>query len=83
MDLNSDWQALIWFLVFPKWFELAFINKADSCLIFFISCLQIWHNDIILKSIEVHKGAVFSVSKKGKWLLSGGWDKTVNVQVHY
>ncbi|KAK6131520.1 hypothetical protein DH2020_034727 [Rehmannia glutinosa] len=42
--------------------------------------IKIWHNDVLLKSIETHKGAIFSVNKNGKWLFSGGWDKTINVQ---
>ncbi|KAG8378229.1 hypothetical protein BUALT_Bualt08G0116000 [Buddleja alternifolia] len=42
--------------------------------------IKIWHNDVLLKSIQTHKGAVFSVRKNGKWLFSGGWDKTINVQ---
>ncbi|KAK6131519.1 hypothetical protein DH2020_034726 [Rehmannia glutinosa] len=42
--------------------------------------IKIWHNDVLLKSIESHKGAIFSVNKNGKWLFSGGWDKTINVQ---
>ncbi|KAL7155839.1 hypothetical protein ABFS83_03G102400 [Erythranthe nasuta] len=42
--------------------------------------IKIWHNDVLLKSIETHKGAVFSICKKGKWLFSGGWDKTISVQ---
>ncbi|PIN22016.1 Microtubule binding protein YTM1 (contains WD40 repeats) [Handroanthus impetiginosus] len=42
--------------------------------------IKIWRNDILLKSIQAQKGAVFSVSKNGKWLFSGGWDKTVSIQ---
>ncbi|GER37718.1 protein translocase subunit SecA [Striga asiatica] len=42
--------------------------------------VKIWHNDVLLKSTQTHKGAVFSVGKNGKWLFSGGWDKSINVQ---
>ncbi|KAK4429619.1 hypothetical protein Salat_1262500 [Sesamum alatum] len=42
--------------------------------------IKIWHNDVLMKSTQTHKGAVFSVSKKGKWLFSGGWDKTISLQ---
>ncbi|CAA0809968.1 zinc ion binding [Striga hermonthica] len=42
--------------------------------------VKMWHNDVLLKSTQTHKGAVFSVGKKGKWLFSGGWDKSINVQ---
>ncbi|XP_051123452.1 uncharacterized protein LOC127246240 [Andrographis paniculata] len=43
-------------------------------------CIKIWRNDLLLKSTQTHKGAVFSISKKGKWLFSGGWDKTITLQ---
>ncbi|GFP89848.1 NAD kinase 2 chloroplastic [Phtheirospermum japonicum] len=43
--------------------------------------IKIWHNDVLVKSEQTHKGAIFSVSKLGKWLFSGGWDKTINVQL--
>ncbi|KAA8546443.1 hypothetical protein F0562_002818 [Nyssa sinensis] len=42
--------------------------------------IKIWKNDVLMKSIEGHKGAIFSVGMEGKWLFSGGWDKTLNVQ---
>ncbi|KAH6800020.1 hypothetical protein C2S52_000484 [Perilla frutescens var. hirtella] len=42
--------------------------------------IKIWHNDVLLKSARTHEGAVFSVTKNGKWLFSGGWDKTISVQ---
>ncbi|KAL0326134.1 UNVERIFIED_CONTAM: hypothetical protein Sradi_5182700 [Sesamum radiatum] len=42
--------------------------------------IKIWHNDVLMKSTQTHKGAVFSVSKKGKWLFSGGWDRTISLQ---
>ncbi|KAL3641225.1 hypothetical protein CASFOL_016193 [Castilleja foliolosa] len=42
--------------------------------------VKIWHNDVLVKSTQTHKGAIFSVCTMGKWLFSGGWDKTVNVQ---
>ena len=35
-----------------------------------------------MKSIQAHNGVVFAVGMEGKWLFTGGWDKSVNVQVH-
>lgn len=35
-----------------------------------------------MKSMQLHKGAIFATGMEGKWLFTGGWDKTVNVQVH-
>lgn len=43
-------------------------------------CIKMWHNDLLVKSLQTHNGAVFAASKKGRWLFTGGWDKTVNVQ---
>ncbi|XP_034694373.1 uncharacterized protein LOC117920830 [Vitis riparia] len=43
-------------------------------------CLKIWRNDVFMKSIQAHNGAVFAVGMEGKWLFTGGWDKSVNVQ---
>ncbi|KAL2503615.1 zinc ion binding [Abeliophyllum distichum] len=43
-------------------------------------CIKIWHNDLLVKSLKTHNGAVFSTSKKGRWLFTGGWDKTINLQ---
>lgn len=37
---------------------------------------------MFMKSMQMHDGTVFAVGKEGKWLFTGGWDKTVNVQVH-
>lgn len=34
-----------------------------------------------MKSMQLHEGAIFATSKEGKWLFTGGWNKTVNVQV--
>ncbi|KAL3504264.1 hypothetical protein ACH5RR_034105 [Cinchona calisaya] len=42
-------------------------------------CITIWYDGVLLKSSQVHNGAVFSISKNGKWLFTGGWDKTVNI----
>ncbi|XP_057503100.1 uncharacterized protein LOC130786751 [Actinidia eriantha] len=43
-------------------------------------CLKIWRNNMLLKSKESHKGAIFAVGMEGKWIFTGGWDKVVNVQ---
>lgn len=37
---------------------------------------------MFMKSIKMHNGAVFASGMEGKWLFTGGLDKTVNVQVH-
>lgn len=42
--------------------------------------IKIWHNDVLLKSTQAHEGAIFSVTKTGTWLFSGGWNKTISVQ---
>ncbi|KAL8547903.1 hypothetical protein ACS0TY_007276 [Phlomoides rotata] len=42
--------------------------------------IRVWCNDVLVKTIDTHKGAVFSVSKTGKLLFSGGWDKTISVE---
>ncbi|XP_062021330.1 uncharacterized protein LOC133737868 [Rosa rugosa] len=43
-------------------------------------CLKVWRNDVFMKSIKMHNGAVFATGLDGKWLFTGGLDKTVNVQ---
>nr|XP_011459806.1 PREDICTED: uncharacterized protein LOC105350103 [Fragaria vesca subsp. vesca] len=42
--------------------------------------LKVWRNDVFMKSIKLHNGAVFATGLAGKWLFTGGLDKTVNVQ---
>lgn len=42
--------------------------------------IKIWYDNELLSSREVHNGAVISLCKMGKWLFSGGWDMTMNVQ---
>ncbi|KAK4742172.1 hypothetical protein SAY87_000173 [Trapa incisa] len=42
--------------------------------------VKVWKNEVLIKSVQSHKGAIFSVSLNGKWLFTGGWDKTINVQ---
>lgn len=37
---------------------------------------------MFMKSIKMHNRAVFASGMEGKWLFTGGWDKTVNIQVH-
>lgn len=38
---------------------------------------------MFMKSTKMHNGAVFAIGLDGKWLFTGGLDKTVNVQVKY
>ncbi|XP_031391638.1 uncharacterized protein LOC116203830 isoform X4 [Punica granatum] len=42
--------------------------------------IKIWKNEMLMKSVQSHRGAIFSVSLDGKWLFTGGWDKTVSIQ---
>ncbi|WCJ44418.1 zinc ion binding [Euphorbia peplus] len=42
--------------------------------------IKIWRNDVFMKSIEEHKGAVFAIGMEGRRLFTGGWDKRVSVQ---
>lgn len=41
--------------------------------------VTMWYNDVLVKSSQVHNGVIFSITKSGKWLFTGGWDKTVSV----
>lgn len=34
-----------------------------------------------MKSTKLHNGAIFTAGVDGKWLFTGGWDKSVKVQV--
>lgn len=43
-------------------------------------CIKVWRNEVFMKSMQLHKGAIFATGMEGKWLFTGGWDKTVNVQ---
>lgn len=43
--------------------------------------IKIWYDDVLLNSREVHNGAVISMCKEGKWLFTGGWDSTINIQM--
>ncbi|KAM7252812.1 hypothetical protein ACFE04_025430 [Oxalis oulophora] len=42
--------------------------------------VKIWRDDLLVKATKNHVGAVFAVSMEGKWLFTGGRDKTINVQ---
>ncbi|CAH8354565.1 unnamed protein product [Eruca vesicaria subsp. sativa] len=42
--------------------------------------IQIWRDDTSMKSMQIQSSAILSVALNGKWLFTGGWDKTVNVQ---
>lgn len=37
---------------------------------------------MLMKTMKLHDGAIFAASMLGKQLVTGGWDKAVNVQVH-
>lgn len=56
------------------------------CLIQFLNIFssylyQIWRDDTSMKSMQIQSSAILSVALNGKWLFTGGWDKTVNIQV--
>ena len=34
-----------------------------------------------MKMMQLHEGAIFATRMEGKLLFTGGWDKTVNLQV--
>ncbi|KAJ0257551.1 WD40 repeat-containing protein [Hirschfeldia incana] len=42
--------------------------------------IQIWRDDTSMKSMQIQSSAILSVVLNDKWLFTGGWDKTVNVQ---
>ncbi|XP_010459881.1 PREDICTED: uncharacterized protein LOC104740860 [Camelina sativa] len=42
--------------------------------------IQIWRDDTLMKSTKIQSGAILSIAVNGKWLFTGGWDKTINVQ---
>jgi hypothetical protein len=44
--------------------------------------LQVWRNDVLMKSTQLHSGSIFTTGLEDKWLFTGGWDKVVKVQVH-
>ncbi|GAV71933.1 zf-C3HC4 domain-containing protein/WD40 domain-containing protein/SecA_PP_bind domain-containing protein/SecA_SW domain-containing protein/SecA_DEAD domain-containing protein, partial [Cephalotus follicularis] len=41
--------------------------------------IKVWRNDMLVKCTKIHTGCIFAVDMDGKWLFTGGWDKTVNV----
>lgn len=42
--------------------------------------IQIWRDETSMKSMQIQSSAILSVALNGKWLFTGGWDKTVNIQ---
>ena len=47
----------------------------------FIICLKMWNNDVPLNSVSRNTSSIFSIYMEGQWIFSGGWDKTVVLQV--
>ncbi|PON91546.1 Guanine nucleotide-binding protein, beta subunit [Trema orientale] len=43
-------------------------------------CIKVWRNEVFMKSMQLHQGAIFATGMEGKWLFTGGWDKTLNIQ---
>lgn len=44
--------------------------------------LQIWRDNLLIKSTAAQEGAVFSVFMKAMLIFTGGWSKTVTIQVN-
>ncbi|VVA93458.1 unnamed protein product [Arabis nemorensis] len=42
--------------------------------------IQIWRDNTLMKSMQIQSSAILSIAVNGKWVFTGGWDKTVNVQ---
>ncbi|KGN65591.1 uncharacterized protein LOC101212974 isoform X1 [Cucumis sativus] len=42
--------------------------------------IKVWRNDVFMKTMKLHDGAIFATSMLGKQLVTGGRDKAVNVQ---
>ncbi|XP_038894417.1 uncharacterized protein LOC120083012 [Benincasa hispida] len=42
--------------------------------------IKVWRNDVFMKTMKLHDGAIFATSMLGKQLVTGGRDKVVNVQ---
>ncbi|XP_039071430.1 uncharacterized protein LOC120218569 isoform X2 [Hibiscus syriacus] len=42
--------------------------------------VKIWRDDVLRKSMQIHNGAIFTVSLSGKWLFTGSWDRTIKAQ---
>lgn len=42
--------------------------------------IKIWKNDVFKRSLQVQDGSIFALDLEGKWLFSGGWNRTINVQ---
>jgi len=58
------------------------IRGGIPALIFgLLQALQIWADDELKSSTQVHQGAIFALSKEDKWVFTGGWDRTVKIQV--
>ncbi|KAL5993124.1 hypothetical protein ACLOJK_014046 [Asimina triloba] len=43
-------------------------------------CVKMWKNNVLIRSMQIHEGAVFATDMVGKWLFTGGWNRIVNVQ---
>lgn len=43
-------------------------------------CIKVWRNDVLMTSMQLHKGAIFTTGMESKWIFTGGWDKILKVQ---
>ncbi|KAJ4965020.1 hypothetical protein NE237_016869 [Protea cynaroides] len=43
-------------------------------------CVKMWRDDVIMRSSQIHSGAILSLAMDGKWIFMGGWDKIIDVQ---
>lgn len=57
------------------------MSYSVSKQILFLFLYQIWRDDTSMKSMQIQSSAILTVALNGKWLFTGGWDKTVNIQV--
>ncbi|XP_050212779.1 uncharacterized protein LOC126664434 isoform X1 [Mercurialis annua] len=42
--------------------------------------VKVWRDDNLMKSMQLHNGAIFATAMEGRYMFTGGWDKTVHVQ---
>ncbi|KAJ8773371.1 hypothetical protein K2173_028548 [Erythroxylum novogranatense] len=42
--------------------------------------VKVWRNDMLMKSLKFHSGAVFATTMDNTLLFTGGWDRNVSVQ---
>ncbi|XP_062101266.1 uncharacterized protein LOC133807123 [Humulus lupulus] len=71
--LEEDSSALVSIL------SLA-VDRHNLVAAFENGSIKVWRNEAFMKSMQLHEGAIFATGMEGKWLFTGGWDKTINIQ---